>query len=133
MRALIIVIALSLLGYPALALAGGDGLNLIPNITLLVANLNVLGLLIYPIQRWLLAPLVRVLVEREQRESGELAARRRRQGRAWFWHLVEEGIEARFRADPAVAALIPELEQQVDERASSAPAAARALLDKFRS
>ncbi len=65
--------------------------------------------------------------------SGELEARRRGQARAWFWHLVEEGIEARFRADPAVAALIPELEQQVDERASSAPAAARALLDKFRS
>ncbi len=72
MRALIIVIALSLLGYPALALAGGDGLNLIPNITLLVANLTVLGLLIYPIQRWLLAPLVRVLVEREQRTAGAL-------------------------------------------------------------
>ena len=42
-------------------------------------------------------------------------------------------MQARFRADPAVAALIPELEQQVDERASSAPAAARVLLDKFRS
>ncbi len=66
-------------------------------------------------------------------ESGELEARRRGQARAWFWRLVEEGMQARFRADPAVAALIPELEQQVDERASSAPAAARVLLDKFRS
>ncbi len=58
MRALVIVTALSLLGFPALALAGGDGLNLIPNLTLLVANLVVFGLLIYPTQRWLLAPLV---------------------------------------------------------------------------
>jgi len=66
-------------------------------------------------------------------ESGELSARRRRQARAWFWRLVEEGLEGRFRADPAVAALIPELEKQVDECASSAPAAARVLLDKFRS
>ena len=72
MRALVIVTALSLLGFPALALAGGDGLNLIPNLTLLVANLVVLGLLIYPTQRWLLVPLVRVLVAREQRTAGAL-------------------------------------------------------------
>jgi F-type H+-transporting ATPase subunit b len=72
LRALVIVTALSLLGFPALALAGGDGLNLIPNLTLLVANLVVFGLLIYPTQRWLLAPLVRVLAEREQRTAGAL-------------------------------------------------------------
>ncbi|TDI94736.1 MAG: hypothetical protein E2O73_16360 [Deltaproteobacteria bacterium] len=72
LRSLVIVTALSLLGFPARAVAGGDGLNLIPNLTLLVANLTVLGLLIYPTQRWLLAPLVRVLVEREQRTAGAL-------------------------------------------------------------
>ncbi len=72
MRSLVIVTALIFLGFPALALAGGDGLNLIPNLTLLVANLTVLGLLIYPTQRWLLAPLVRVLVAREQRTAGAL-------------------------------------------------------------
>jgi LAO/AO transport system kinase len=65
-------------------------------------------------------------------QSGELEARRRVQARAWFWRLVEEGIDASFRADPAVAALIPELEKKVAERASSAPAAARVLLDRFR-
>ena len=63
-------------------------------------------------------------------ESGELEARRQRQGRAWFWRLVEEGIEAAFREDPKVAALIPELERQVEEHATSAPAAARMLLEK---
>jgi len=62
--------ALSPLGLPAPALAASDGLNLIPDLTLLAANLVVFLLLIVPTQRWLLAPLVRILVERERRTMG---------------------------------------------------------------
>ena len=72
MRALVIVTVLILVSFPAAALAAGDLKLWPPNWTLLAANLVVFGLLIYPIQRWLLAPLVRVLAEREQRTAGAL-------------------------------------------------------------
>lgn len=66
-------------------------------------------------------------------ETGELEGRRRAQARAWLWRLVEDGLDAAFRGDPKVAALVGELERQVQERSASAPEAARRLLDAFRS
>ena len=67
-----------------------------------------------------------------QQASGALEARRRTQACAWLWRLLDEGLEAAFRADPTVAELLPQLEKQVDERVHSAPEAARILLEKFR-
>lgn len=60
------------LGLPSTALAEG-GLNLVPDWTVLGVNLIALALLIYPVNRWLLAPLVQVLLAREERTSGALA------------------------------------------------------------
>jgi LAO/AO transport system kinase len=45
--------------------------------------------------------------------SGELAERRRRQQVAWVWELVRARLLEDLRADPAVAALAPEVEQAV--------------------
>ena len=73
-----------------------------------------------------------VLAHREAvQKSGELERRRRSQARAWLWRLVDEGLEAAFRADPKLAARLPELEAEVEAHAVSAPRAARSLLDIF--
>ena len=65
--------------------------------------------------------------------SGERARRRRDQARAWMWSLVDEGLRQAFRDHPAVAARIPALEQEVEAQKTTPAAAARALLDAFRS
>lgn len=73
-----------------------------------------------------------VLAHREAvAKSGELERRRRGQARAWLWRLVDEGLQAAFRADPKVAAKLPELEAEVEAHAIAAPRAARSLLDIF--
>jgi LAO/AO transport system kinase len=65
--------------------------------------------------------------------SGEGAARRREQTRAWMWSLVDEGLRREFRAHPAVSARIPALEEDVQGLRTTPARAARALLDAFRS
>ena len=73
-----------------------------------------------------------VLAHREAlSRSGELARRRRAQARAWLWRLLEDGLQAAFRADKRVASRLPELEAEVDSSRISAPRAARILLDQF--
>ena len=64
--------------------------------------------------------------------EGELQARRREQARAWLWSLVDEGLMRAFRADPQVAARIPELERAVEGQTLTPDAAARELLERFR-
>ncbi len=66
-------------------------------------------------------------------ESGERQARRRDRARAWMWSLVEEGLRQAFRSDPAVAARIPQAERKVEELETTPAAAARTLLEAFRS
>ena len=63
--------------------------------------------------------------------NGELEARRRSQARAWLWRLVRDGLEASFRADPAVAETLARLERQVEENTCTAPAAASLLFNEF--
>jgi LAO/AO transport system kinase len=63
--------------------------------------------------------------------AGELEARREAQARDWMWSLVQEGLERDFRAHPAVARLIPELEREVASRRATPAAAARVLLEAF--
>ena len=63
--------------------------------------------------------------------SGELEARRCEQSKAWFWHLVEEGLQAAFRRDTAVAKLLSRLEAELDQRTTSPPQAAQRLLETF--
>jgi LAO/AO transport system kinase len=63
--------------------------------------------------------------------SGELAARRRTQARAWMWSLLEEGLREAFRSNPAVAARIEAVEREVEALTTTPAAAARALLEIF--
>jgi len=64
--------------------------------------------------------------------SGERAARRAEQARAWMWSLVEEGLREAFRRDRAVADRIDALESSVEALTTTPAAAARALLEAFR-
>ncbi len=65
--------------------------------------------------------------------SGELQSRRRDQARAWMWSLVEEGLLQSFRSHAAVAEAIAEIERNVESLKTTPAAAARALLERFRS
>jgi LAO/AO transport system kinase len=60
--------------------------------------------------------------------SGDLAALRAAQQRTWMWSLIREQLESRFRADPAVQALLPSLEAAVTGGTMTSSAAAEALL-----
>jgi LAO/AO transport system kinase len=60
--------------------------------------------------------------------GGAFEARRSEQARAWLWTLLEESLQARFRAKPEVARALPRLEAEVAARKTSPGAAARALL-----
>jgi LAO/AO transport system kinase len=61
-------------------------------------------------------------------EAGALAARRRAQQVSWLGRLLEDALEARFRAHPRVAALYPELEAAVADGHITATSAAARLL-----
>jgi GTPase len=60
--------------------------------------------------------------------TGELAAKRRKQQRVWFWNVVEEGIKARFLGRPDVRCELGELEAAVAAGETSPTAAARRVL-----
>jgi LAO/AO transport system kinase len=63
--------------------------------------------------------------------SGELSLRRRSQAREWLWALVGERLQQAFRAHPAVAPAIAQLEAEVEAQKTSPAAAARTLLRAF--
>jgi LAO/AO transport system kinase len=65
--------------------------------------------------------------------SGERQARRKEQTRQWMWSLVEEGLRSSFRAHPDVSSQIDALERAVQDLEVTPAAAARTLLDAFRS
>jgi LAO/AO transport system kinase len=61
-----------------------------------------------------------------------LAAKRRGQRRSWLREEVQAGLIEALRADPATGALLAELEEVVADGRMLAPAAARALVSRFR-
>ncbi|MBI4754937.1 MAG: methylmalonyl Co-A mutase-associated GTPase MeaB [Betaproteobacteria bacterium] len=61
--------------------------------------------------------------------SGELAARRRHQARAWMWELIGQGLHERFRSNAAVDRELPALEAAVEAGTTTPAAAAAQLLD----
>jgi len=63
--------------------------------------------------------------------SGEAAARRRDQARAWMWSLVGEGLRRAFRQHPKVAGQIEALEREVETLRTTPAHAARTLLATF--
>ena len=66
------------------------------------------------------------------RASGDLAARRTEQARAWMWSEVTDTMLEELRADPEVNARIASLEADVTAGRVSAAAAARRVLMAFR-
>ena len=78
---------------------------------------------------------LRALIDRFRAEttaSGAFEARRRRQNREWLHMLVEEQLLAFFFNDPAVKAVLPQIEQAVSDGELPAMAGARRLLDAVR-
>ncbi|MBS3733194.1 MAG: methylmalonyl Co-A mutase-associated GTPase MeaB [Desulfobacterales bacterium] len=65
---------------------------------------------------------------RKMEESGELAAKRRRQARDWFDFLVEEGLKSWFYGLSEVKTLLPDLTRHIEQGDTTAMAAARQLL-----
>ncbi len=65
--------------------------------------------------------------------SGEFDDRRRRQARSWMWKLVEDGISRAFRERPGMAEAIAREEAAVTAQTTTPAAAARKLLEEFRS
>jgi LAO/AO transport system kinase len=63
--------------------------------------------------------------------AGELAAKRRRQKVAWMWSMLEARLMGALRADPAVRALLPELEQAVVAGTVTATLAVEQVLAAF--
>ena len=74
-----------------------------------------------------------VLRHRAHMEAGGHFGRRRRaQALHWMRELIATGLDGAFRADPAVAAILPALEADVAEGRTTAVAAARDVLARFR-
>ena len=65
--------------------------------------------------------------------SGELAARRAVQARAWMWSEVHDGLLDMLHDDPATEKLAAKLERQVLEGKLPASEAAQQILELFRS
>ena len=64
-------------------------------------------------------------------ESGQLAAVRADQAKAWMWEELRAGLLERFGANEAVAAELNHLEAEVRAGRTAPTAAAQALLDRF--
>ncbi|MFN3232291.1 MAG: methylmalonyl Co-A mutase-associated GTPase MeaB [Alphaproteobacteria bacterium] len=71
--------------------------------------------------------------EEQMGESGELAATRAQQAKAWMWSEIREGLIDAFREADAVSAQIDDLEVQVADGNMTPSAAAHRLLETFKS
>jgi LAO/AO transport system kinase len=65
-------------------------------------------------------------------ESGELAARRQQQRVRWLWTLVDERLRASLARDPAVRALMQEVDAGVSSGRLHPAAGAHRLLGAVR-
>ncbi len=65
--------------------------------------------------------------------SGDMARRRSVQTKSWMWSEVDEGLRAALRTHREVKRVLPALEADVTDGRTSATAAARLLLEAFRS
>ena len=64
-----------------------------------------------------------------QTANGRFASRRQSQALAWMWERIDAGLKQRFKSQPAVAALLPRLSDEVRAGQLPASTAARMLLD----
>lgn len=65
------------------------------------------------------------------RQAGAFEQRRQQQAQAWLWHLVDAGLQQRFRNHPAVQAALPQALQQAADSLGNPAALASLLLDAF--
>lgn len=72
-----------------------------------------------------------VLAHRDALGEEGIAARRAEQARAWFWRELQAGLVEAFRADPKVAASLPDMESQVIAGTLPPSRAAKLLLEHF--
>ncbi|MBC7954258.1 MAG: methylmalonyl Co-A mutase-associated GTPase MeaB [Cytophagales bacterium] len=66
-----------------------------------------------------------------RRANGEFDARRKQQGMAWMWDIVQSTLQTDFRNHPAVRAALPEVVHSVNEARLAPSSAARHLLQLF--
>jgi len=99
-------------GVPGVAQAAG--LNLTPDPVVLAANLVVLGLLIYSVNKLLLQPIVRVLQAREARTSGaqERATEISSEVAGLAAQIEARLVEARREAQAQRAAILAKAEEE---------------------
>nr|WP_315254239.1 methylmalonyl Co-A mutase-associated GTPase MeaB [uncultured Duganella sp.] len=64
-------------------------------------------------------------------QAGAFEQRRQQQAQAWLWHLVDAGLQQRFRNHPAVQAALPQALQQAADSLGNPAALASLLLDAF--
>ena len=67
-----------------------------------------------------------------QTANGRFATRRQSQALAWMWERIDAGLKQRFKAQPEVAALLPQLSGEVRAGRLTASTAARMLLEAGR-
>ena len=63
-----------------------------------------------------------------QSANGGMVARRQHQALSWMWERIEAGLKSAFAHDPAVQALLPKLNKEVEHGRLAASTAARNLL-----
>ena len=107
-----LALVLASAGLPATAHA--SALNLVPQVELVALNLVLFVLLIYPVNRLLVQPLLRVLEERERRTSGAEYEVESLQGAAREARSALEAglLEGRGRAQARRAAILSAGEEQ---------------------
>ena len=67
-----------------------------------------------------------------QTANGRFATRRQGQALAWMWERIDAGLKQRFKAQPEVAALLPQLSGEVRAGRLPSSTAARMLLEAGR-
>ncbi len=69
--------------------------------------------------------------EVQARANSAFQTKRAQQSRAWMHQLVNEMLLLRLAQNPEIKAMLPALEQQVENHETTAYAAARQIMDKF--
>jgi len=67
-----------------------------------------------------------------QLSNGSFTHRRTNQSKTWLWERIQSGLSQEFKEHAGVSALLPELQQQVEQGSIAASVAARKILDVFK-
>jgi LAO/AO transport system kinase len=67
-----------------------------------------------------------------QQSNESFTQRRMNQSKTWLWERIQSGLAQEFKEHAGVSALLPELQQQVEQGSIAASVAARKILDVFK-